>query len=125
MNIENNLGNWEEGAEKKIRLKNDKYRAARGGEAHLLEISCARCNKQIILYQKDGKGGLLRCYLNRIMYPFLLENLQYNFNSKNIKSLPNLKCYVCSNIIGIPMIYEDGRVAYRLRKGFYSKRRLF
>lgn len=111
--------------EKSIQLKNDKYRSARGGEAHLLEIYCAKCNNPIIKYQKDGKGGLLRCYLNRIMNPIEMEKLQYYFSPANIKNLPNFTCKNCNNIVGTPMIHLDGRVAFRLRRGAYCKRRIF
>ena len=41
-------------------LKSDKYRKARGGTAHFLNIYCVRCNAFVLLYQKDGPGQVLR-----------------------------------------------------------------
>ncbi len=113
--LENNL----------FKLKNDRYRAARGGEAHLLDISCTRCSSTVIKYQKDGKGNLVRCYLNRIMYPESLEKLQYSFNISNYRDLPALSCPECKSVIGTVMVYDDGRIAYRLQRGNFTKKRIF
>ena len=112
-------------ANKMIILKNDKYRKARGGEAHLLNIYCVPCNTLLIKYQKDGKGNLLRCYLNRIMHPPHLEKLQRQFTVTNLRDLPNLTCQSCNVVIGTPIVYMDGRIAYKLRKGYYHKKRIF
>jgi|SRR3989344_4603509 len=108
-----------------FKLKNDSYRAARGGEAHLLDISCSRCSTQVLKYQKDGRGNLMRCYLNRILHPENLERLQHLFTPHNYKQLPNLTCPQCKEVIGTPMIYSDGRVAYRLQHGKFAKKRVF
>ena len=104
-----------------FKLKNDKYRKARGGEAHLLDIYCVQCNRHLMKYQKDGKGQLMRCYLNRIFHPPALERLQYTV--AYLKQMSNLVCHSCFTVIGTPMVYDDGRLAFRLRKGFYSKKR--
>lgn len=109
----------------KIKLKNDKYRTARGGEAHLLEISCTTCSTRVLKYQKDGKGNLKRCYLNRIFHPPEFEKLQYDELIRTPKDLPNLACLTCKTIIGTPMYHDDGRLAYRLIPGKFSKKRLF
>jgi guanylate kinase len=108
-----------------FKLKNDKYRSVRGGEAHLLDISCAKCGLTIIKYQKDGKGDLIRCYLNRIFSPPQYEALQSDPTIREPKNMPNLSCLKCNQLIGTPMLYEDGRLAFRLRKGTYSKKRVF
>lgn len=109
----------------RIKLKKDRYRSARGGEAHLLDIFCSNCNSLIIKYQKDGRGGLLRCYLNRILFPPDLEALQYHYNHSNLKNLPNLTCQSCKSVIGTPMVYTDGRIAYRLQIGNFQKKLVF
>ncbi len=57
---------------KKITLKNDLYRKRRGGNTRLLEISCRKCKQFICFYQKDGKGGLFRLYLDRIFEPAVM-----------------------------------------------------
>jgi hypothetical protein len=105
----------------KIKLKNDKYRRARGGESNLLDVYCQNCSTHLIKYQKDGRGNLLRCYFNRIMFPENLKNLDYKFKDSNLKEMPNLECPSCEYVIGTPMTYRDGRLAYKLRKGFYKK----
>ncbi len=110
---------------KEFKLKNDKYRTARGGEAHLLDISCTKCNSSVIKYQKDGKGDLIRCYLNRIFYPPEFEKLQHDVSLRTTKDVPKLACLSCTALIGIPMLYADGRLAYRLIPGTFAKKRLF
>ncbi|MBI4155367.1 hypothetical protein HY498_04770 [Candidatus Woesearchaeota archaeon] len=109
----------------KFKLKNDKYRRKRGGEAHFIDIYCINCNNFLLKYQKDGKGTLQRCYLNRIFYPQYLERLQYNPKIKGYKDLPNLICQSCNTVIGTPMLHHDGRLAFKLRKGLYFKKRVF
>lgn len=108
-----------------FKLKNDRYRSARGGEAHLLDISCTRCTNQVLKYQKDGKGDLLRLYLNRIFHPPDFERLQYFFTRANYRQMPALKCPSCSGLIGTPTLYSDGRPAFKLIRGTYHKRKVF
>jgi hypothetical protein len=103
-------------------LKNDKYRKARGGSTRLLDIFCVSCNGLLMKYQKDGKGNLLRCYLNRIFYPPNLEQLQHDPKIQSPRDMLNLACSQCKSVIGTPMFYEDGRLAFRLRKGLYYKK---
>lgn len=103
-------------------MKKDKYLRARGGTARMLDIHCAKCGAWILKYQKDGIGQLLRCYLNRVFAPPELVMLQHNSAIKEPKDAPNLVCLKCNSIIGIPMRHEDGRFAYRLMKGTYTKK---
>jgi hypothetical protein len=105
-------------------MKQDKYRRARGGTAKMLDISCTNCGGWLLKYQKDGPGNLLRCYLNRIFAPEKLERLQNDPTIQEPKDIPNLVCNSCKTLIGTPMRYEDGRLAFRLIKGRYSKRQL-
>lgn len=75
------------------------------------------------MYQKDGPGQLLRCYLNRIFAPPALERLQHNPVITEPNSMPNLACPNCKALIGTPMRHFDERLAFRLRKGaYYSKK---
>ncbi len=103
-------------------LKKDRYRKARGGNARLLDVFCASCNEILMKYKKDGKGNLLRCYLNRIVYPQQLEQSQHNQKIQSPRDISNLTCNTCKTVIGTPMFYEDGRLAFRLRKGLYYKK---
>lgn len=104
-------------------MKKDKYLRVRGGRAKMYDIHCSNCNVWLLKYQKDGVGNLLRCYLNRIFAPPELESLQRDPTIKEPKNMPNLICPSCKKVIGTPMRHVDGRLAFRLIKGKYSKRR--
>jgi len=106
-----------------MKLKQDRYRKARGGKAQLLDLFCSECNTKIMVYQKDGDGGLHRCYLNRIFDPPLLSNLQNDSRIKNRSEMPNLVCGKCRKLIGVPMLHTDGRLAFRLINGAFHKSR--
>ncbi|KKR19947.1 MAG: hypothetical protein UT51_C0012G0006 [Candidatus Nomurabacteria bacterium GW2011_GWC2_39_41] len=103
-------------------MKKDMYRRARGGMARMFDIYCANCGAWVLKYQKDGIGHLLRCYLNRIFGPPELAALQSNLAIKEPKDMTNLMCPSCSTVIGTPMRHIDGRLAFRLMKGKYSKK---
>lgn len=105
-----------------LKLKNDKYRKARGGRAYFIDLICAKCDNVILKYQKDGNGTLKRCYLNRIFYPDELEKLQYSV--RNLNDFKNLVCKNCDSVIGTPMLHHEGRFAFKLRKGFWIKKRV-
>ncbi|MFA6527211.1 MAG: hypothetical protein WCT20_02190 [Candidatus Babeliales bacterium] len=103
-----------------LKLKKDSYRRARGGSAAIYEITCAKCNAVTMYYQKDGAGKLLRCYLDRIMYPESLERLA---EIRTKKDMPNLVCSACTQLIGIPMVYtkdHENRLAFRMIYGCFS-----
>ena len=102
-----------------MKLKNDRYRKVRGGKAKVLSISCAKCGTLILKYQKDGDGSLHRTYLNRIIAPDKFVGLDSVYTQP--KEMQNLICEYCSNLIGTPMTHTDGRLAFRLIKGNYSK----
>lgn len=103
-------------------MKKDKYLRARGGTARMLDIHCARCDTWLLRYQKDGVGQLLRCYLNRIFAPQEFAAIQRNPAVKEPKDMPNLPCPNCKTVVGTPMRHVDGRLAFRLVKGTYSKK---
>lgn len=105
-------------------LKNDEYRRARGGTAVFLQLQCARCGNDIMIYQKDGPGSLLRCYLNRIFSPPELEKLQRSDSIRQPGDMSSLVCSKCGGILGYPMQYRDGRLAFSLVVGAVSKRKL-
>ena len=104
-------------------LKNDRYRKVRGGSAKFLDISCAACNTWILLYQKDGPGRVLRLYLNRIFAPPVLAQLQDRADIGETKNMTNLVCSSCGVVLGSPMKYDDGRLAYNLRHGLIAKKK--
>ena len=104
-----------------VKLKNDRHRRVRGGSAELIDVVCSACSKRVILYQKDGPGQLLRCYVNRIFAPEELEQLQYD-SKLDVKSMPNLVCE-CGALIGTPMRHRDNRLAFRLLRGSFQRRK--
>jgi hypothetical protein len=104
-------------------FKNDNYRRVRGGTSTFLSLFCSRCDSWLLLYQKDGEGKLMRCYLNRIFAPSSLEELQNNPNIKDPKDLLSLKCLHCNNIIGHPIRHRDGRLSFRLIQGSFKKKK--
>lgn len=102
------------------RLKNDKYVNARGGNSHFLDLYCSRCGQHFALYQKDGRGSLIRLYLDRIFDPKELSELQFKSTEK--RDMPSLKCSGCDSLIGTPMVYElERRLAFRLIRGSFVK----
>ncbi|MFO8016216.1 MAG: hypothetical protein R6U32_03870 [Candidatus Woesearchaeota archaeon] len=81
------------------RLKNDKYRSARGCYARLLRLRCRKCGKALFTYQKDGAGPLRRLYIDRM---------------EPKRSAKELKCS-CGAMIGTRYVYmKEKRPAYRL-----------
>lgn len=105
-----------------IRLKNDKYRASRGGTAKLVDVICANCNYKVLLYQKDGPGWLKRCYLNRIFEPSEYSKLQKDKSINSQEKMPKLICLNCKKLIGLPMKHKDGRLAFTLIRGSFKRR---
>jgi len=86
----------------KSRLKNDKYKKARGGYSRLLNISCQKCGKYICIYQKDGPGNLRRIYIDRIINP------------KVSTSKKDFSCPL-GHLLGVKIIYDkEKRPAFRL-----------
>lgn len=88
----------------------------------MINVNCAKCGKIILFYQKDGPGWLKRCYLNRIFGIEKWEVLQHQNNMKSSEDMPDLICD-CGNLIGTPMMHKDGRLAFRLIRGSFKRRR--
>jgi hypothetical protein len=85
-----------------MKLKNDKYKNARGGYSRLLNISCRTCGALICKYQKDGAGNLRRMYVDRIYEPTVSI-------SKKLLFCPN------AHLLGAADTYEkEKRLAFRL-----------
>ena len=101
-------------------MKNDQYRRARGGTAQMIDVNCTTCGGRVLHYQKDGAGGLLRCYLNRIFSPEKYEKLQHDPAIHETRDMPNLVCD-CGNLLGVPMRHRDGRLAFRLIRGKFQR----
>jgi len=113
---------FEKGYYNMVKMKNDRYRKARGGKAFMIKLFCL-CGAEVLHYQKDGDGKLKRCYLNRIFGPAHIEKLQHDPTYSDPKNVPPLVCPICGTVIGVAILHFDGRVAFRLRQGFFSKKR--
>lgn len=106
-----------------FKFKKDKYVKPREGGSNFLDIGCSSCGEHILTYQKDGAGGLLRLYLDRIFEPENLSSLQDI--AKKESDIPSLICDKCDKIIGYPMTYEkENRFAIRLIHGAFTKKRI-
>ncbi len=103
-------------------FRRDKFYRDRDSYAEWWTIGCSACAQKVLLYQKDGHGKLYRCYLNRIFAPSDYANLQYD-SRLTVKKLPNLVCAHCKNLLGIPMLHWEGRLAFRLIKGRWVRRK--
>ncbi len=115
----NNI-NWNPPTISKRDMIMDSYRKSRGGNAEMITIYCMTCNSPILFYQKDGKGNLYRCYIDRIIYPYHFKD----FLKYSIKNIPQLKCIVCDNSIATPMIYKkEKRLAFGLFNSKFYKRK--
>lgn len=105
---------------KEHKLKKDRFVVSRGDNSHFINIYCSKCKEFIALYQKDGKGGLFRLYLDRIFEPEKLAAFQ--FQDWDTLKNTNIYCPKCRSLIGTPMIYEkEKRIAIRLQLGAIIK----
>lgn len=78
----------------------------------MLDLTCAHCKTHVMLYQKDGPGPLIRCYLDRIHEPKELINLH------EVKDPPQeLKCPSCYATLGKIGIYtKENRPVFVLEE---------
>jgi hypothetical protein len=96
-----------------------KRRRKQFGKPFLAVITCAKCGSEILLYQKDGKGRLLRMYLDRIVSPAELAKKYRSCTTK--ADVPSLKCEHCMSVIAAPMVYQpEKRLALRTINGAFS-----
>lgn len=90
--------------------KNPKCRRVRG--SHKLLVSCGHCKTDIAKYQKVGKGGLLRMYIDRI-------------TKSSVKLSQDLKCPNCNRIIGSKVILKrENKEFYKMDRGNYNTKRI-
>jgi len=94
-----------------FKFKRDKYKKSRGSYSRLLNLHCRVCGKLFAVYQKDGSGNLRRLYMDRILYPKKLTNLE----KKSLNKVKVLKCSKCKEEIGTPFIYKkEKRKAFKV-----------
>ncbi len=74
-----------------------------------------------MLYQKDGRGNLKRCYFDRIFKPQSLVQKLHDF--QKMSEIENFTCQKCNHLIGVPYIYKkEKRSAFLLRPGSFTKK---
>lgn len=84
----------------------------------MLEITCAKCHKWVLDYQKDGPAPLVRMYVDRIHHPRDLQ--EHTFSAETISSTAPLRCWNCEELLAEPIIYRregpypETRPAYRI-----------
>lgn len=84
-------------------FKKDEYLTARGGKPHFLNIYCDHCGSHILLYQKDNPGKLKRLYLDRILSPQTLTEL----NQLPIHQISQLRCHSCNRLLAVVEEYDN------------------
>jgi hypothetical protein len=91
--------------------KRDQYLDERGGRPHFLNIYCDHCGNHLLLYQKDNPGKLKRLYLDRMIAPKQLVEL----NNLPIVDIPLLRCPDCNRLVAIAEEYDkEPRKVYLL-----------
>jgi hypothetical protein len=104
-----------------MKFKTDKFTASRGGKSQLLDISCRKCETNVLSYQKDGPGNLRRMYMDRIFEPAKLQKNQL----KSLKDISPLRCPGCKEILAQPVVFQkEKRNAYRLFVDSVIKKRI-
>ena len=100
-------------------FKKDKYKSARGSHSRLLNLHCRVCDKVIAVYQKDGPGNLRSLYMDSIVYPNNLTNLE----NKPLNKIKTLKCSKCKEDIATPYIYsKENRKAFKVYQDMIVKK---
>jgi hypothetical protein len=85
-----------------------------------IDILCSQCGTFIVRYKKKGSGQLIRLYLDMIKEPDFISRLK-SFSSKS--DLQVLACINCGNRVGLPSIHGGDRLAYRMIKGSFRRKR--
>lgn len=105
----------------RVKFKKDRFSTRRGGTSKALDLFCKRCSNLMFIYQKDGPGPLLRCYVDRILYPqqYIPKNIRY------VRQMPKLTCNDCDALIGTPARYKrhgENRLAFNMIKASFKKK---
>lgn len=86
------------------------------------DIRCGKCSEYMLTYHKYGAGkGILRLYLANIAAPKSLSELIKSSHS-SIKSVPNLACPKCKEVIGVPAISKGQKWVFRMRQGLFHRK---
>lgn len=94
-------------------IKNPYYRDVRG--SFLLMVRCGQCKEDFAVYQKLGRGNVLRMYVPRIMECAV-----------DLKSLPGrLYCPNCGQHLADRIELKDqGKIAYRMERSSFNSQEI-
>lgn len=87
----------------------------------VFDVSCGQCASFRFRYNKGSSGALLRCFIGNISAPQELVALK---SATGKDELGNLRCLSCEELMAVPMVYKDGRLAYRMITGGFSKKKV-
>jgi len=88
----------------------------------IYDIHCGKCSEYILTYHKHGAGkSILRLYLANITAPKALSELVKS-SLTSIKSVPNLQCTNCEEVIGVPAISKGQKWVFRMRQGLFHRK---
>lgn len=94
-----------------MKYKNPYYKKTK--KAYELIISCGHCKEEVIIYEKVGKGGLLKMYLNRIIE----SNTELN------TSIKVLSCHNCGIELGVlGKIKSENEYIYNMIRSSFNTR---
>lgn len=77
-----------------------------------------------MIYQKDGKGSLIRCYADRVLMAQNIRGLEQPKDEPgDLSNFKALNCANCSSLIGTAMTYKlEGRPAFQMIRGTFSRK---
>ena len=109
----------------KPKIKKDRYARARDGASYLMKLSCTNCEAPFAVYQKDGRGRLLRMYADRIAWPPQLAEQMKQVDADNVKEIGNLACGECETVLATPTVYApENRAAFAVQQGTIATDRM-
>lgn len=88
--------------------KNLNCRKVKG--SHILIVSCGHCKTDIVKYQKQGRGNLLRLHIDRVI-------------EGSIDFSQNLNCPNCGEELGIKInLKRKNKQAYKMIRSAFNTR---
>lgn len=94
-----------------MKYKNSKRKKSKNTFA--LEVVCGSCKEPILIYEKGGKGNLIKLQSHRI--------IESEFNLKTHKG--HLKCLICKELLANRGIYND-KLTYFIVRGKVNSKKL-
>ena len=94
-----------------MKYKNPKHRKRRNTFA--LEVSCGNCKTPMVIYEKGGKGNLIKMQLPRIV--------ESEINLENHEG--HLLCIKCKEEIAMKGTYDEN-ITYWIVRGKVNSKRL-